>query len=293
MGTVPRHLYILSLERSGSTPLAWNLGTRPGVLALGEIDRTFMLMTRPQGLPRACSCGAAAADCAVWGPVVAAAERLRRLPLASRYRLLDEILEANLGPDAVIVDASKSLESFRALASAVPGRVAAVHLVKDVRAYLDSTLGRMAAMDPQRLWSEQIARAPVRARIMRALPSSLVYLLRWARRNRAMEQALVVGSAPWLRTGYDALCAAPEDGLDRMAALAGAVGGPSGQHILFGSFAYLDGGGAKGLARDDRWRTSPRRGLLEAAAFMVAPLNRRLARDAAGHGTLPARSITT
>lgn len=283
-GSVPRYLYILSLERSGSTPLAWNLGVRPGILALGEIERSFVLMTRPQGLPRACSCGAAAEACPVWGPLVAAADRLRPLPLVERYRLMDEILGTALGADVVIADASKSLQGLRALASAAPGRVAAVHLVKDVRAYLESTLRRMATMAPGRLWGEQLARHPVRARLMRALPQSLLYLMRWSRQNAAMERQLRSGDIPWLRTGYEALCRAPEPGLDAMVRLARAGAGPSGQHILFGSFAYLDGAGAKALRYDDRWHASPRRPVLEAAALAVARQNRRLGR-AAGSGT--------
>ena len=119
---------------------------------------------------------------------------------------MDEILSATLGPETVIVDASKSLETWRVISAAMPGRVAAVHLVKDVRAYLDSTLGRMATMVPERLWAEQLARRPLRAHTMRALPQSLVYLLRWMRQNRAMERALAGGSTPWLRVGYEALC---------------------------------------------------------------------------------------
>lgn len=285
-GRVPRFLYILSLERSGSTPLAWNLGSLPGVVALGEVDRSFTLMTRPQGLPRACSCGAAARDCAVWGPVVAAADRLRPLPLVARYRLMDEILGANLGPDTVVVDASKSLESYMALSAAAPGRVAAVHLVKDVRAYLDSTLRRMATMDPERLWAEQLARRPLRARLMRAMPQSLLYLLRWSRQNAAMRRALASGGAPWMRIGYEDLCRDPERHLAAMGRLARAAEGPSGPHILFGSFAYLDGDGAMALRYDDRWTRSPRRRLLEAAAGAVAGSNRRLARPDGSATTL-------
>ena len=115
-----------------------------------------------------------------------------------------------------------------------------------------------------------------------ALPQGLVYLLRWARQNRAMEQTLAHGDAPWLRIGYEALCRDPDPALATMADLAGAGSGPFGQHILFGSFAYLDGSGAKALAYDDRWTASPRRRLLDLAGAAVAGLNRRLAR-AAGH----------
>lgn len=289
---MPRFLYILSLERSGSTPLAWNLGTRPGMIALGEIDRAFVLMTRPGGHPgRTCTCGAAVEACPVWGPLEAAADRFRPLDLAGRYRLLDEILGAELGPETVVVDASKSLETWRAVAAAAPGRAAAVHLVKDVRGYLDSTLRRMETMDRTRLWAEQLARRPVRARLMRALPPSLVYLLRWVRQNEAMAAELAHGAAPWQRVGYEALCRDPEASLEAMARLAGAGAGPSGPHILYGSFAYLDGGGAMTLRQDERWRDSPRRATLHRAARLVAGRNRRWAggdgsgtKLEAGHG---------
>ena len=287
-----RYLYILSLERSGSTPLAWNLGGLPGVVALGEVDRTLALLGRPVEMPRACTCGAAAGDCPVWGPVAAVASQLAALDLVARYRLLDRILGESLG-EVLLVDASKSLESFQALQAVAAPRVAAVHLVKDVRSYLDSTLGRMATMDAARLWAEQMAARPLRARLRRALPQSLIYLARWTRRNRAMAAALAAGGAPWMRVGYDALCEEGQGALARLAHLGGPGDGPGGQHILFGSFGYLDSSADKALRPDDRWRASPRRTLLELAHLPVAGLNRRLAREAAHQGSLGARSITT
>lgn len=289
---MPRFLYILSLERSGSTPLAWNLGQQPGLIALGEIDRAFVLMTREGSHPReVCTCGATVEACPVWGPLTAAADRFRPLGLADRYRLLDRILDAELGPDSVVVDASKSLETWRVLQEAAPGRSAAVHLVKDVRAYLDSTLRRMETMDRARLWAEPITRRPVRARLMRAMPQSLVYLLRWVRQNKAMSAQLAHGGTPWLRIGYEALCRDPEPSLDAMARLADAAGGPTGPHILYGSFAYLDGTADKGLRPDERWRHSPRRRLLGLAGIVVARMNERLARSE-GHDP-GLRSMTT
>jgi len=289
---VARYLYILSLERSGSTPLAWNLGTQPGVIALGEVDRTLALISRPVEMPRACTCGAAAQDCPVWGPVAAVAAQFADLDLVERYRLLDRILGEHLG-DMLLVDASKSLESYRALQAVAPGRLAAVHLVKDVRSYLDSTLGRMATMDATRLWAEQMAAHPLRARLRRAMPQSLIYLARWTRRNREMAAALRAGSAPWMRVGYDALCDEGAPALGRMAGLGGPGAGAGGQHILFGSFGYLDSSADKGLRRDERWKTSPRRVLLELAHLPVLGLNRALSREALHQGASGAHSITT
>jgi hypothetical protein len=289
---VARYLYILSLERSGSTPLAWNLGGQPGVIALGEVDRTLALLARPVEMPRACTCGAPARDCPVWGPVAAVAGRLAGLDLAGRYGLLDRILGEHLG-DILLVDASKSLESYRVLQALAPERTAAVHLVKDVRSYLDSTLGRMATMDATRLWAEQIAAHPLRARLRRAMPQSLIYLARWTRRNREMAAALEAGTAPWMRIGYDALCGEGDPALARMARLGGAGSGPGGQHILFGSFGYLDSSTDKGLRRDDRWRDSPRRMVLELAHLPVMALNASLSRESLHQGAPGARSITT
>ena len=283
-----RYLYILSLERSGSTPLAWNLGTLPGVIALGEVERTLALLARPGEMPRPCTCGASADDCPVWGPVAARREELGALSLVERYRLLDTVLDDHLG-ETLLVDASKSLDILRALEAVAAPRVAAVHLVKDVRSYLDSTLGRMATMDAERLWAEQIAARPLHARLRRAVPQSLIYLARWSRRNREMEQALRGGTMPWMRIGYDALCAQGEAALVRMAALGGAASGPGGQHILFGSFGYLDSTGPKALRLDERWKASPRRRLLDLAHLPVAGLNCQMAQEDA-HG---ARSITT
>lgn len=287
-----RYLYILSLERSGSTPLAWNLGSRPGVVALGEVDRTFTLLARPGEMPRTCSCGATAAECPVWGPVAAQRQRLAGLALDDRYRLLDAALDESLG-DVLVVDASKSLESYRVLNAVAVPRVAAVHLVKDVRSYLDSTLGRMATMDPERLWADQIRARPLRARLKRAMPQSLIYLFRWTRRNHSMARTLDDGAEPWMRIGYEELCSEGIAALERMIAIAGGGSGPSGQHILFGSFAYLDSKGDKTLRHDARWKHSPRRFLLELAGLAAALPNRRLQRQQVHRGGSPARSMTT
>ena len=184
----------------------------------------------------------------MWGPVAAVAGRLAGLDLAGRYGLLDRILGEHLG-DMLLVDASKSLESYRVLQALAPERTAAVHLVKDVRSYLDSTLGRMATMDATRLWAEQIAAHPLRARLRRAMPQSLIYLARWTRRNREMAAALEAGTAPWMRIGYDALCGEGAPALARMARLGGAGGQAGGQHILFGSFGYLDSESGKACIR--------------------------------------------
>jgi len=291
---VPRFLYIVSLERSGSTPLTFNLGLRPGFAALGEIDRTLALMARPGGFDgRDCSCGATIGACPVWQPLAARARDLAALDVAGRYRLLDSLLEPVLGNGTVIVDGSKPLDTLQAIAPVLEGRLAAVHLVKDVRAYLESTLRRMATMDRERLWSEAVARQPVRARLMRAMPASLVYLLRWARQNRAMRDWLSGSDLPWMRIGYETLCASPHDWLDQMAALACAPETRPGQHhILLGSFGYLDGSGSKGLTADQRWSDSPRRTTLGLAHACVAGLNKALA-ETAIHQPASARSITT
>ncbi|MBT5434930.1 MAG: hypothetical protein HOL02_10385 [Rhodospirillaceae bacterium] len=296
---MPRFLYIVSLERSGSTPLSYNLGLQPGFVALGEIDRTLALLTRPGGFDgRVCSCGAAINKCPVWSPIAAATDTLTPLGLADRYRLIDRLLEPVLGEAAVIVDGSKPLDTLRAITPVLNDRLSVVHLVKDVRSYLESTLGRMASMDQDRLWSEAIARQPLRARLMRVLPDTLVYLWRWARQNRAMRDWLRTSDLAWLRIGYDDLCEDPEAWFARLAAISHAGGSAGQHHILLGSFGYLDSGGGKRLATDRRWQSSSRRLRLSFAHALARSLNAELARAEEqtarpAHDASPAGSMTT
>ena len=290
---VPRYLYIVSLERSGSTTLTFNLGLRPGFAALGEIDRTLELMARPGGFSgRDCSCGATIPNCPVWAPVGRESPVLAAMGVAERYQRLDALLEPVLGADTVVVDGSKPLATLQAIRPVFDERLFAVHLVKDVRAYLESTLRRMATMDQERLWAEALKRQPLRARLVRALPDSLVYLLRWTRQNRAIRDWLAGQDMSWLRIGYETLCAEPDAWLNTMAKLADTKTDQAQHHILLGSFGYLDSDRPKTLTLDKRWHRSPRRRLLDVAHSAVAGLNRELAEPFVHHAS-SARSITT
>lgn len=274
---MPRLLYILSLERSGSTALSYNLSQRSGIVALGEVDRTLALVTRPDGFQgRSCSCGSSIQDCPVWGSVVSEADQLRHQSLDNLYRQFDMMLESALGPHAVVVDASKSLTTLKAIAPVFQDRLCVAHLVKDVRAYMDSTLNRMASLTDERLWSEAMQDNPLRTRLMRAMPASIVYLWRWSHQNVRMCNTLRTSDIDWLRVSYDAMCEDVDYWLDLMARMGGAGDVKGQHHILLGSFDYLDQASDKALRLDCRWRTSPRRPLLEIAHAFIAILNHRL-----------------
>ena len=159
----PRVLYIIGDARSGSTILDALLGSRPGIVATGELN---MLFLDDFGAPRVCACTRPMEDCPLWGPVLrrwTAAlaphrpsdflglqkrfERFRGLPRLFRHSrrrsssfedytrwtvdLLNTI--ADVGSAAIVAESAKN--PVRALAFLRGGGVemTLVHLVRDPR----------------------------------------------------------------------------------------------------------------------------------------------------------------
>jgi hypothetical protein len=101
------------------------------VLACGEVASVL----REGGRKVKCTCGNAAKDCQVWGPLQADPARLAGL---SHAQLALALVAAAPRPDAVVVDSSKTpwrsiLVPFR-LARALGENFLLVHLVRDPRA---------------------------------------------------------------------------------------------------------------------------------------------------------------
>ena len=65
-----RIVYVLGLNRSGSTVFERTLGSIDGVFAAGELHNLFL----PPGLDRTCGCGESLTRCEVWSKVVAEVE---------------------------------------------------------------------------------------------------------------------------------------------------------------------------------------------------------------------------
>jgi hypothetical protein len=237
-------IYIVSLSHSGSTVLDMLLTTGRKAVGLGQIWTVLAEVPEQRG-QRQCSCGKAAPDCPIWGPIL---ERLEHLPDAAspidRYRLVLEQAAALYGPDIAIIDSSKNPASLAEIARALPELdIKVLHNVKDVRAFTISSL-------------DNAARKGRRA----GLPETIFW--QWYCDNRRFcdEAAQAVRSAP-LRVLYEGLCLSTE----KMAARIGdhlsedyidiSVPLDAGHtHIISGNRTRLpEAGKSKQLAYDYAW----------------------------------------
>jgi hypothetical protein len=135
----------------------------------------------------------------------------------------------------VFVDASKERLRIRNLRRHLPMTPLVIHLVRDVRGVVDSTLRR----GKKRLGPEQIARS-------------------WARTNDSMLRQLTeLPSAQWLRVRYEDLCADVDGVMRKVYRFCGANPDASLRRVgadahLLGNRMRLDAPGDVSL--DERWR---------------------------------------
>ena len=117
-------IYIAGLEHSGTTLLNDLLARQPGVLGLGEVGNFFSPShmeaylkkwgTYPDS--RLCSCGSAWEECLFWGRVAHLNGKSSDVPQIQKYRILIEYIKSNYPDVKVIVDSTKSIETYHMLA---------------------------------------------------------------------------------------------------------------------------------------------------------------------------------
>ncbi len=123
-------VYIGGYGHSGSTLLEYLLAADPQVLACGEVASAV----RQRGRKEKCTCGRAARDCPVWGPLQASPDALDgRTHEALALALLEQARDGY----AVMIDSSKtpwrqSLTPFR-LRRDLGDRFLLLHIVRDPR----------------------------------------------------------------------------------------------------------------------------------------------------------------
>jgi len=86
-------VFIASLGHSGSTLLDLMLGSHPRLVSLGEVHATIARAAEKQNV---CTCGKAADDCPVWGPVLAAVRKRLAADVARRKRRARETFASNV-----------------------------------------------------------------------------------------------------------------------------------------------------------------------------------------------------
>ena len=261
----PGLVLIRGLGHSGSTILDLALGAHPQMVGLGEAVR---LLSRPAPdeahkgpqqlrgdlrFERRCTCGALAADCHVWGPL------LSWLPAHDDHPLVDKIdrLLEPLRPASPrwVVDSFQADEQLLD-ASALGRPLRVIQLTRDVRSWVHSESRRGVE------------------RHGRGNGVGWRSLLRWWRVNRQLDQRLKRSGHPVFRLGYEELALAPEQALRRLCHWLELDFDPamlrpgmhSNSHILAGNRMRFEPGRSDAFRYDGAWMSS------SALTLRLAPL---------------------
>jgi hypothetical protein len=132
-------VFIASLGHSGSTLLDLMLGSHPRLVSLGEVHATIARAAEKQNV---CTCGKAAEECPIWGPVLAATRQDPRRPYGELDALVQERVRAVCGDGVAPVDSSKHVPALAALPDERRRALRVVFLVKDVRSFVASAVDR-------------------------------------------------------------------------------------------------------------------------------------------------------
>ena len=273
-------LLIRGLGHSGTTILDLALGAHPQMVGLGEAAR---ILARPAPsdahrgpaqlrgdlrFERRCTCGEVAADCPVWGPVLAwlpehddcsLAVKMKRLIAAlERAHVLESsstswVIDSYQGDFTLPFEQESDLE------------IRVIHLTRDLRSWVHS---RARSGRERGRW----------------LPG-LKPMLRWCWMNARHECLLQRCPHPVLRLGYEQLALEPEGTLGRICSWLGLEmseqmlqpGQFSTSHVLSGNRMRFDPKRSASIRYDASWMAAPS-GLAQAALGVpwVAALNRRL-----------------
>ena len=273
-------LLIRGLGHSGTTILDLALGAHPQMVGVGEAAR---ILERPSPsdahrgpaqlrgalrFKRRCTCGEIAAECPVWGPVLAWLPEHDHCSLAVKMQRLIHSLEGAQALDSSAT--SWVIDSYQGDFS-LPFEqdldldIRVIHLTRDLRSWVHSR----ARSDRER---------------GRWFPG-LKPLLRWCWMNARHERRLQACPHPVLRLGYEQLALDPEGTLRRICAWLGLEmseqmlqpGHFSTSHLLSGNRMRFDAKSSAAIRYDASWMEAPS-GLAVAALGLpwVAALNRRL-----------------
>ncbi len=273
-------LLIRGLGHSGTTILDLALGSHPQMVGVGEAAR---ILERPSPseahrgpaqlrgdlrFERRCTCGEVAADCPVWGPILAWLPEHDHCSLAVKMQRLIHSLEGAQALDASAT--SWVIDSYQGDFS-LPFEqdsdldIRVIHLTRDLRSWVHS---RARAGRERGRWFP-----------------GLKPLLRWCWMNARHERLLQACPHPVLRLGYEQLALDPEGTLRRICAWLGLEmseqmlqpGHFSTSHLLSGNRMRFDAKSSAAIRYDASWMEAPS-GLAVAALGLpwVAALNRRL-----------------
>lgn len=245
---VDRAIVVTCLGHSGSTLLDLILGGHPKIIGLGEVFSATGWLSRRKSNPSdaRCTCGQNAAECRFWGPVAQSIRSAPNPPPEVRYRPVLETFATVFGHDSIPVDISKNskdrLRTINTIRSISPGTdIRAIHLIKDVRAFVVSRTDR-----------DRAKHFPIRP--------MLVLFWQWYLENRRIRRQFVGAGVPLMTLGYDELCLAPMDSVRRITDFLGLEPHPSmsdisrtSSHALRGNRMRLDPKKNRQILYDPRW----------------------------------------
>lgn len=272
----PGLLLIRGLGHSGTTILDLALGAHPQVIGLGEavrvLDRPGVHEAHqgPQQLrgqlrfERHCTCGAVAAECPVWGPILPWLPRNDDCSMTEKVsKLIQPLASESL---RWVVESYQSDEQL--IEAGDLGRpLRVIHLTRDVRSWVHSVSRRRVFRQGKRVgvgWRS---------------------LLRWWRVNHCLDQRLKCSGHPVFQLGYEELALAPELALKQLCrwleldfdAAMLRPGMHSTSHILAGNRMRFEPGRSDAICYDGAWMASSALSLRMAPLLPpVARLNRRL-----------------
>ncbi len=277
----PRKLLLIrGLGHSGTTILDLALGAHPRMLGLGEAARILrkplageeqkgpFQLRRELRHERLCTCGVTAAQCPVWGELLAWLPAHDHLPLAAKFRRLMEAvrlagMQSGDGEDWLVDSYQDDLELPFETCADLDVRV--VFLVRDLRSWVHSRMRDRRNQGKPLLGSRNVAR--------------------WCRVNHRFEQALERCGKPVFQLGYEELALAPEQALGRLCEWLGLAfsasmltpGLATGSHILSGNRVRFDPQKIREIRYDASWLQGP---AWPASAALNLPqlarMNRRL-----------------
>ena len=280
-------LLIRGLGHSGTTILDLALGAHPQMVGLGEAARILERPAPADGdrgparlrgelrFERRCTCGAVAAQCPVWGPLLEWLPGHDHWSLAAKmHRLLEgleRVRDPQQAPPAWVVDSYQD-DFVLPFVQDSKLEIRIVHLTRDVRSWVHSRARRGREQG-------------------RCLPG-LRPALRWCRTNARHDRLLQRGPHPVLRVGYEELALEPEATLKRLCRWLDLdfseqmlqPGSFSQSHVLSGNRMRFDPERSAAIRYDNAWMARPS-GAAELALAVpwVAELNRRLVYSAAGN----------
>jgi hypothetical protein len=273
-------LLIRGLGHSGTTILDLALGAHPRIVGLGEAVR---ILRRPRAgeeqkgpaqlraelkHERLCTCGLMAAECPVWGDLLAWLPAHDHLPLTEKFRRLMEAV----GQAAGQVDHAENwlVDSYQDDLE-LPGQsfadldVRVVFLVRDLRSWVHSRVRDRRNQGKPLLGCRNV--------------------VRWWHVNRRFERDLRRSGKPVFQLGYEELALAPQQALERLCAWLGldfsaamlTPGLSSGSHILSGNRVRFDPRKPEQIRYDGTWLKGA---AWPASSALVLPqlaqMNRRL-----------------